>query len=136
VNPLDAINPCRALEAATNPFALWPGIAGACAGILLAMAAALWLGRKTTARPSSGRILAIISLVGGLWALVLTAWSANEARTYSFGCVEYVQSAPIDQSSALDVTALAVLGTALITLVLLVVGVVVLRARQKTVRLP
>jgi hypothetical protein len=136
MNPLIVLERCRAL-ATDNPFTPWPRIAAACGLVLLAMSAALWFGRHTTARPRSGRVLALLSLLGGLWGLLLALWSGIEAATYSGGgCALYVQSWPVDESSASGVTATAVVLTIVGTLVLLVAGLATLRARQKTVRLP
>jgi hypothetical protein len=135
MNPLISLGPCRVLDS-SNPFVAWPRIALICGIVLLVQSAALWLGRKTIAQPRAGRLLAIASVVLGIWALVLAGWSANEAATWTTGCVTYVASWPIDESSALGVTVFAVVATAALTAILLVVGLLRLRARQQTVRLP
>jgi hypothetical protein len=135
MNPMSVLVRCQA-AVSENPFAVWPQIAAGCGIVLLALSAALWLGRRTTAQPRAGRGLAVFTLLGGLWGLLLALWSGIEALTYSGGCALYVQSWPVEQSDAESVTSGVIMLTVLGTLALLVAGLVKLRARQKTVRLP
>ncbi|HEX6122343.1 MAG TPA: hypothetical protein VFY89_04250 [Ktedonobacterales bacterium] len=134
MNPMTVLAPCQA--AGENPFVIWPQIAAGCGLVLLGLAAALWFGRRTTAQPHAGRGLAILATLGGLWGLLLALWTTIEAATYSGGCALYVQSWPVAQPDAESVTASVVVLTVVGTLALLVAGLVRLRARQKTVRLP